>query len=281
MLWKLTLPALCLAAFAGLGACVPPGEDGDGGDYYAGGYGGGYCDAWGCPDEFWDYPVYYGSIYYDGAWLTGPVYCRDISGRREYWVHGGWHNDGWRGERPAQYPAGRVGPALGRDFYRNAGNGSGNSGGRTRTFRENDIGLSSQSLQGSSNGGSSNSNNGGNAGTAGGNRGGGNRGDGGGRGGGFNGGGNRGGGNGGGGNRGDGGGYRGSGGNGGGGGGNGGGHGGGSGGGGGGNNGGGGHGGGGGGGSSGGGGGGGGSNGGGGGGGHGGGGNNGGGGGRR
>lgn len=28
---------------------------------------GGYCDRWGCPDEFWDLPVYYCPIYYRGG----------------------------------------------------------------------------------------------------------------------------------------------------------------------------------------------------------------------
>ena len=197
-LWKVTLSALSFAAFTGLAGCVAPAEEGYD-DNYGGGYASGYCDAWGCPDGYWDFPVYYGSIYYNGAWLDGPIYCRDIDGRRQFWVHGGWHNDGWRGERPAQYPAGRVGPALGRDFYRSANfrNGSGGNGARNG-FRDNESGLNAQSFQGNGN-----SSSGGNSGN--GNRGGGNAGNGGGRG--FNGGGNRGGN--GGGNNGGGGGYRG------------------------------------------------------------------------
>ena len=33
---------------------------------------GGYCDRWGCPDGYWDYPVFYGPVYYDGDWYQGP-----------------------------------------------------------------------------------------------------------------------------------------------------------------------------------------------------------------
>ncbi len=152
---KLTLSALSLAAFAGLAGCVAPSdEDYDGGSLA---YNDGYCDAWGCPDGYWGYPVYYGSIYYNGAWLDGPIYCRDIDGRRQFWVHGGWHTDGWRGDRPAQYPVGHVGPALGRDFYRSAAFSGGN-GNRNNTFRDNDTGISGQRFQGNgNNSGNSNS----------------------------------------------------------------------------------------------------------------------------
>jgi hypothetical protein len=124
-LWKATLAALSLTAFAGLAGCAPGYYDAG---YYGDGYGpdgvyydyasGGYCDAWGCPSDFYDMPVYYGSVYYGGSWFNGPHYYRDRNGRREYWVHGGWHNDDWRGARPNWYRPGRTGPALGRDFYR-------------------------------------------------------------------------------------------------------------------------------------------------------------------
>jgi hypothetical protein len=82
---------------------------------------GGYCDQWGCPDEYWDYPIFYGPVYYGGYWYRGPVYYRMIRGERYYWVRGGWHRDGWRGTRPSW--AGRVhyGPALGLDYYRSNG----------------------------------------------------------------------------------------------------------------------------------------------------------------
>lgn len=78
---------------------------------------GGYCDQWGCPDDYYDLPVYYGSAFYDGLWFDGPLYYRNWYGSRQYWVHGGWHADNWSGARPSWYAQGRYGPALGRDFY--------------------------------------------------------------------------------------------------------------------------------------------------------------------
>ena len=155
-IWKAALAALSITAFAGVAgsASAQPYDDyrydggyttpyGQGygslynGDYGYGdpaydpyGYGyapdgigidyasGGYCDEWGCPADYYDMPVYYGSIYYGGSWFNGPHYYRDYGGSRQYWVHGGWHNDGWSGARPNWYRPGRTGPALGRDFYR-------------------------------------------------------------------------------------------------------------------------------------------------------------------
>jgi hypothetical protein len=79
---------------------------------------GGYCDDWGCPDEYWDMPVYYGPVYYRGGWYQGPVYYRDYGGTRWYWIRGGWRRDEWRGPRPRWWKANyRVGPALGYSFY--------------------------------------------------------------------------------------------------------------------------------------------------------------------
>lgn len=105
----------------GAGGCVQ-GQGGYYGDPYGGGYYAdsdyGYCDAYGCPSDYWNQPVYYGSIYFNNAWLDGPFYYRDWGGARQYWVHGGWHNDSWRGARPDRYREGRYGPALGRDYYR-------------------------------------------------------------------------------------------------------------------------------------------------------------------
>jgi hypothetical protein len=92
---------------------------------------GGYCDQWGCPDDYYDLPVYYGSAFYDGLWFDGPLYYRNWYGSRQYWVHGGWHADNWRGARPSWYAQGRYGPALGRDFYRS---GSFRSGNAQRSF---------------------------------------------------------------------------------------------------------------------------------------------------
>ena len=79
---------------------------------------GGYCDRWGCPDSFWDMPVYYGSVFVDGQWYDGPAYFRDWHGIREYWIHGGWHRDEWRGPHPSWWREGRYGPSLGMDYYR-------------------------------------------------------------------------------------------------------------------------------------------------------------------
>jgi hypothetical protein len=84
---------------------------------------GGYCDRWGCPSDYWGYPVYYGPVYFDGSWYQGPVYYRRTGGVYWYWVHGGWHRDEWRGPRPRWYRADRYryGPALGYDYYRGHG----------------------------------------------------------------------------------------------------------------------------------------------------------------
>ena len=95
-------------------------------NYYGSDYG--YCDPYyGCPDDFYDLPLYYGSVFYDGAWLNGPFYYRDYGGRRQFWTHGGWHDGNYRG--------GRFGPALGRSFYQNhAYAGRGFGGGGYRNF---------------------------------------------------------------------------------------------------------------------------------------------------
>lgn len=80
---------------------------------------GGYCDDYGCPDAYWDMPVYYGPVYYGGRWFQGPIYYREYGGERWYWVRGGWRRDEWRGPRPRWWKGNyRVGPALGYDFYR-------------------------------------------------------------------------------------------------------------------------------------------------------------------
>src|SRR5437868_4167262 len=82
---------------------------------------GGYCDDEGCPEDYWDYPVYYGPVYWGGDWYRGPVYYRYWQGRPWYWVHGGWRLDQWRGARPAWWGRYRYGPALGFDWYRGHG----------------------------------------------------------------------------------------------------------------------------------------------------------------
>lgn len=82
---------------------------------------GGFCDDWGCPRSYWDYPVYYGPVYFHDVWYRGPVYYRVIDGDDWYWVHGGWHRDQWHGPRPAWWGRYRHGPALGYSFYTSHG----------------------------------------------------------------------------------------------------------------------------------------------------------------
>ena len=83
---------------------------------------GGYCDNYGCPDGYWDQPVWYGPVYFGGAWYQGPVYYRDIGGEHWYWIHGGWHRDEWRGPRPGWWRADyHFGPALGFSWYQGHG----------------------------------------------------------------------------------------------------------------------------------------------------------------
>ncbi len=83
---------------------------------------GGYCDQWGCPDEYWDLPVYYGPVYWGGEWYQGPVYYRRHNGRYYYWIHGGWRRDEWRGPHPHWWRGHYAyGPSLGYEFYRGHG----------------------------------------------------------------------------------------------------------------------------------------------------------------
>ncbi|MFZ1007140.1 MAG: hypothetical protein WAN65_09900 [Candidatus Sulfotelmatobacter sp.] len=98
----------------GLAVGVGPEGGGIGFDFSSGGY----CDRWGCPGDYWGFPVFYGPVYYDGEWYNGPVYYREYDGGYEYWVHGGWHRDEWRGERPDWARDVHYGPALGHDYYR-------------------------------------------------------------------------------------------------------------------------------------------------------------------
>ena len=73
-----------------------------------------YCDQYGCPDDFYDMPIWYGPVFYDNVWVTGPVYYRVWHGLRQYWIHGGWHYDAWIGPRPSWWNAAlyHTGPAL-------------------------------------------------------------------------------------------------------------------------------------------------------------------------
>ena len=56
---------------------------------------GGYCDSMGCPADFWDYPVAYCPVYFDGEWYRGPFYYRYIDGEYYYWIRGDWRRDEW------------------------------------------------------------------------------------------------------------------------------------------------------------------------------------------
>jgi hypothetical protein len=137
-IWKVALGAVALCM---VGGCTPYDGYYDSGYYAAGGGGWGYCDSWGCPDDYWDRPLYYGSIYSGGRWLNGPFYYRDWNGGRQYWLGGGWRNDDWRGARPPQYRDNRTGPAQGREGYRNNRPGFDGDRGGNRTGlerREND-----------------------------------------------------------------------------------------------------------------------------------------------
>jgi hypothetical protein len=109
---------------------------------YSNEYASGYCDAYGCPDDYYDLPIWYGPVFYGDAWYNGPVYYRDGFGGRQYWIHGGWHSDQWRGPRPSWWTASRyhTGSALGRSWYRSHGSahqrGNWNRGSEYRdTFR--------------------------------------------------------------------------------------------------------------------------------------------------
>ncbi len=82
---------------------------------------GGYCDRWGCPRDYWGYPVFYGPVYYGGSWYQGPLYYRYSGGSYWYWVHDGWRRDEWRGPRPDWARNYRYGPALSLDYYRSHG----------------------------------------------------------------------------------------------------------------------------------------------------------------
>ena len=82
---------------------------------------GGYCDDYGCPDRFWDYPVYYCPVYYRHRWYRGPVYYTRHHGGTYYWVRNGWRRDEWGGPRPPWACNDRYGPALDLYFYQSNG----------------------------------------------------------------------------------------------------------------------------------------------------------------
>ena len=78
---------------------------------------GGYCDDWGCPDAYWNYPIYYCPVYFRGHWYSGPVYYRYSRGIYWYWIHGDWRRDAWNDRRPGWACVDRYGPPLDLDFY--------------------------------------------------------------------------------------------------------------------------------------------------------------------
>jgi hypothetical protein len=57
---------------------------------------------WGLPPDYCDYPVYFGTVFWDGTWYRGPIYYRWYGGERMFWLNGSWRRDGWRGGRPPQ-----------------------------------------------------------------------------------------------------------------------------------------------------------------------------------
>ena len=73
-----------------------------------------------------------GELYYDGAWLNGPFFYRDYGGRRQYWIHGGWHF--------AQGRGGHYRQALGRDWYQNHNSGNRGYAGRSGGFGDRSYG---------------------------------------------------------------------------------------------------------------------------------------------
>lgn len=82
---------------------------------------GGYCDGRGCPQDFWDLPVYYCPVYNNGRWYRGPVYYRHGPNGLRFWIRGKWRGDHWRGPRPPWACMDRMGPALGYEYYERHG----------------------------------------------------------------------------------------------------------------------------------------------------------------
>jgi len=122
---KTTVAATAIVG-AALFATAPADAQGFSAGFGPGGIGfsynsGGYCDEWGCPDEFWDYPVYYCPVYFRGNWYDGPLYFRNDGGDYWYWIQGNWRRDQWRGPRPDWACLDRYGPPLGFEYYENHG----------------------------------------------------------------------------------------------------------------------------------------------------------------
>ena len=123
--WKMAVAALALTA--GATAAMPASAQSFGLGFGPRGgisfsyHSGGYCDQFGCPDDFWQMPIYYGPVFWHGDWYDGPVYYREAFGHRQFWIHGDWRNDEWRGPHPGWWREGRFGPPLGVDYYRSHG----------------------------------------------------------------------------------------------------------------------------------------------------------------
>jgi len=117
---RLSVAALALAGTS-LFASMPASAEGYGDSPRDGiGYSydtGGYCDSAGCPDDFWDYPIAYCPVYFDGEWYRGPFYYRYWQGDYYYWIRGDWRMDEWTGDRPDDACVGRFGPPEDYDFY--------------------------------------------------------------------------------------------------------------------------------------------------------------------
>jgi hypothetical protein len=122
ILWK----AAALAAVLAAASAAPAKADSFGLNFGSGGVSfsydsGGYCDSFGCPDGYWDLPLYDCPVFWRGQWYRGPVYYRRHQGREFFWLHGDWRYDEWRGPRPSGACYGRYRPALGFEFYERNG----------------------------------------------------------------------------------------------------------------------------------------------------------------
>ncbi len=122
--WKMTVAAAVMATASTLGS--PARADnfsigfGNGGIAFS--YeSGGYCDRWGCPDNYWDMPIYDCPVYWRGEWYRGPVYYRRMHGRLYYWLRGDWRADEWRGMRPRGTCIDRFREPLGFRWYEDNG----------------------------------------------------------------------------------------------------------------------------------------------------------------
>lgn len=73
-----------------------PGYNGagyNGAGNYGPGYYGGNDDPCFTNVDYCNYGYFDGPISWSGAWYNGPHRFRDRDGRREFWIHGNWHDD--------------------------------------------------------------------------------------------------------------------------------------------------------------------------------------------